>query len=168
MSATTRRIVTGHLADGRSVVLSDGQVSHTRSLPGARFDEVWSVESAPAVLGPAPTAEPTSASPRIALGSGEGHLIRVIEFAPANAGGVRSPMHRTRTIDYGIVLEGEVVLILSDSEVVLRAGDVVIQRGTDHAWENRSDNTAKMVFVLVDAEFDADLSKLVTGRELMP
>ena len=167
MSEATRRIVTGHLADGRSVVLFDGPVPHTRSLPGARFDEVWSVDSAPAVLGLAPAAEPTSASPQIALGSGEGHLIRVIEFAAAGAGGVRSPMHRTRTIDYGIVLDGEVVLILSDSEVVLRAGDVVVQRGTDHAWENRTDKMATMVFILLDAEFDAELSKLVAGQDLM-
>ncbi len=95
-------------------------------------------------------------------------MIRVIEFAPASAGGRRSPMHRTRTIDYGIVLEGEVVLILSDSEVLLKTGDVVIQRGTDHAWENRSEKPAKMVFVLLDAEFDDELSKLVEGKAIMP
>jgi quercetin dioxygenase-like cupin family protein len=165
--SATRRIVTGHAPDGRSVVLADGPVPHVRSLPGAQFDEVWSVESAPAVLGLAPTGEPTSGAPQIALGSGAGNLIRVIDFAPASGGGRRSPMHRTRTIDYGIVLEGEVVLILSDSEVPLRAGDVVIQRGTDHAWENRSAWPAKMVFVLIDAEFDPELSKLVDGQEIM-
>jgi len=151
VSATTRRIVTGHLADGRSVVLSDGQVSHTRSLPGARFDEVWSVESAPAALGPAPTAEPTSASPRIALGSGEGHLIRVIEFAPANAGGVRSPMHRTRTIDYGIVLEGEVVLITETGETTCRAGDLVIDRGIVHGWRVDTPEPCVVALVMIDA-----------------
>jgi len=166
--SVTRRIVTGHAPDGRSVVVTDDAVPHVRLLPGARFDEVWSVESAPAVLGLAPMAEPTSLSPRIALGSDCGNLIRVIELLPASAGGRRSPMHRTRTIDYGIVLEGEVVLILSDREVLLRAGDVVIQRGTDHAWENRSDRAAKMVFVLIAAEFDAELAKLVDGKEITP
>jgi quercetin dioxygenase-like cupin family protein len=166
--STTRRIVTGHTADGRSVVLSDAPVPHTRSLPGASFDEVWSVDSVPAVLGLSPAGEPTSDSPRIARGSGTGNLIRVIEFAPESEGGRRSPMHRTRTIDYGIVLEGEIVLILSDSEVLLRAGDVVVQRATDHAWENRSGRPAKMVFVLLDAEFDAELAKLIEGAEIMP
>jgi quercetin dioxygenase-like cupin family protein len=160
--------VTGHAPDGRSVVLADGPVPHVRSLPGARFDELWSVESAPAVLGLAPAGEPTSAAPRIALGSGAGNLVRVIEFAPAARGGTPSPMHRTRTIDYGIVLEGEIVLLLGDSEVRLKAGDVVIQRATDHAWENRAEVPAKMVFVLVDAAFDAELSQLLDGREIMP
>jgi len=162
----TRRIVTGHLADGRSVVLQDAAVPYVRTLPGARFDEVWSVAAAPAPLGLAPTGEPTSDSPNIALGSGTGHTVRVIEFAPAKAGGRRSPMHRTRTIDYGIVLEGEIVLILSDSEVPVRAGDVVVQRGTDHAWENRSAAPAKMVFVLVDAEFEPELANLIANGEI--
>lgn len=167
MSAT-RRIVTGHLADGRSVVLSDSPVPHVRSLPGAQFDEVWSVPSTPAILGLEPFGEPTSGAAQIALGSGAGNVVRIIDFAPAGGGGSRSPMHRTKTLDYGIVLAGEMVLILSDSEVVLKAGDVVIQRGTDHAWENRSDAPAKMVFVLIDAEFDPELSKLVEGKEIMP
>lgn len=167
MSAT-RRIVTGHTAEGRSIVLSDGPVPHVRSVPGAQFHDVWAVDSGPPVLGLAPSGEPTSDSPQIALGSGTGNLIRAIEFAPASAGGRRSPMHRTKTIDYGIVLEGEIVLILSDTEVVLKAGDVVIQRGTDHAWENRSDRPAKMAFVLIDAEFDCELSMLLVGKELMP
>jgi quercetin dioxygenase-like cupin family protein len=139
-----------------------------RSLPGARFDEVWAADNAPAVLGLAPAEEPTSAAPQIARGTGTGNVIRVIEFAPGHAGGLRSPMHRTGTLDYGIVLEGEMVLILSDSEVPLSAGDVVVQRGTDHAWENRSAEPAKMVFVLVDAEFDTTLSRLVAGKEIMP
>ena len=165
---TTRRIVTGHTGDGRSVVVSDGPVPHTRSLPGARFDEVWSTDCAPAVLGLSPAGEPTSGGSRIALGSGAGNLIRVIEFLPAGAGGKRSPMHRTKTIDYGIVLEGEIALILSDSEVLLRAGDVVVQRGTDHAWENRSELPAKLAFVLMDAEFDGELAKVLEGKAIMP
>jgi len=93
-------------------------------------------------------------------------VIRVIDFLPASAGGVRSPMHRTRSIDYGVVLEGEVVLLLSDSERVLRPGDVVIQRGTDHVWENRSEKPARMVFILIDAAFDAELDALIAGQHL--
>ena len=164
---TTRRIVTGHAGDGRSIIVQDAPVPHVRTLPGAVFDEVWSTGQAPDPLGLSPLAEPTSAQPIIGPPTG-GSVIRVIDFLPAGAGGVRSPMHRTRSIDYGIVLAGEVVLILSDSETVLREGDVVVQRGTDHAWENRSDQPARMAFVLIDATFDTDLETLIAGQELTP
>ena len=167
VSDPTRRVVTGHLPDGRSVVLSDSPVPHVRSLPGARFDEVWATHDCPERIGLAPAREPTSAATTIGPSDATGSAIRIIEFAPASAGGARSPMHRTRTLDYGIVLEGEIVLILSDSETVLKAGDVVVQRGTDHAWENRSDARAKMAFVLIGAEFDRDLAALLKGQELM-
>ncbi len=66
-------------------------------------------------------------------------------------------MHRTESLDYGIVLEGEITLVLDDSEVTLRAGDVVVQRGTDHAWANRGATTAKVAFILVDGRFDESL-----------
>ena len=82
-----------------------------------------------------------------------GTKIRINEFPP----GVVSPMHRTQSVDYGIVLSGEMVLVLDDSERVLRAGDVVVQRGTDHRWENRSEATARMAFILVDGAFTAEL-----------
>lgn len=166
MTVLTRRIVTGHTADGRSIVIQDGPVPHIRAFPGARFDEAWATGQAPEALGLAPVAEPTTASLGIGPPPG-GSTIRVIEFAPATEGGRRSPMHRTRTIDYGIVLEGEVVLILTDSEVVLKAGDVVIQRGTDHAWENRSGRHAMMAFVLIDAAFDPELDAMIES-EIMP
>jgi naringenin degradation protein FdeH len=66
-------------------------------------------------------------------------------------------VHRTESIDYGIVLEGEITLVLDDSEVTLRAGDIVVQRGTDHAWANRSDAVTKVAFILVDGRFDPAL-----------
>ncbi|HEX3849280.1 MAG TPA: cupin domain-containing protein, partial [Steroidobacteraceae bacterium] len=62
-------------------------------------------------------------------------------------------MHRTESIDYGVVLEGSIVLILDDSEVSLETGDVVIQRGTNHAWANRTDRTARMAFILLGARY---------------
>ena len=162
---TTRRIVTGHAADGRSVVIADGAVPHVRALPGATFDEVWSTGQAPEPLGLAPVAEPPSAAPRTGPPPG-GSVIRIIDFAPAGSGGQTSPMHRTRSIDYGIMLEGEMVLILSDSEVMLRAADVVVQRLTDHAWENRSNRPARMAFVLIDASFDEDLGRLLEREDI--
>jgi quercetin dioxygenase-like cupin family protein len=160
---TTRRIVTGHAADGRSIVLEDASVPHVRQLPGASFDEIWATGAAPEPLGLVPTGEPTSMEPRIGPPPG-GSTIRVIDFPPASKGGRRSPMHRTRSLDYGIVLEGKMVLILTDSEVALKAGDVVVQRGTDHAWENRSPSPARMAFVLVDATFAPELEALVAGE----
>lgn len=164
----TRRIVTGHAPDGRSVIVSDAPVPLVRDLPGARFDEVWSTTRASEPLDLIPNGEPVSGYTSIGPAGRGGSVIRVIDFQPVAAGGVRSPMHRTRTIDYGIVLEGEVVLILSDSETILRKGDVVVQRGTDHAWENRSGEVARVVFVLIDAAFAEPLAQIVNDAEIMP
>ncbi len=87
---------------------------------------------------------------------------------PPAAGGSRTVMHRTSTLDYVVVIEGEVVLVLTDSEVMLKPGDVVVQRGTDHAWENRSNATARMAFFHIDAAFsDELLDKLPKPLELM-
>ncbi len=82
-----------------------------------------------------------------------GTKLRINELPP----GAGSPMHRTQTVDYGIVLDGEVVLVLEDSETVLRAGDVVVQRGTSHRWENRSGATARVAFILIDGAFNPGL-----------
>jgi uncharacterized cupin superfamily protein len=70
-------------------------------------------------------------------------------------------MHRTETIDYGIVLEGEIWLVLDDSEVLAKAGDVIVQRGTDHAWANRSDKVCRVAFILVDGKFTDELVEKV-------
>jgi uncharacterized cupin superfamily protein len=84
-----------------------------------------------------------------------------LDFLPgfSQKAGVEPFMHRTETIDYGLVLEGEIFLLLDDSEAHLRAGDVVIQRGTLHAWENRSDRLARMAFVLVDGAFSEEVKQ---------
>jgi mannose-6-phosphate isomerase-like protein (cupin superfamily) len=154
-----RRIVTGHDGDGVSVVLSDGPVPVTRELPddGVAFHEVWATSSAPAVIG-AGAEDPTSGAITVPPPP-RGTRIRINEFLPYSLDdhGLQSPMHRTQSIDYGIVLEGEITLVLDDSEVTARAGDIVIQRGTDHAWANRGDTMARVAFVLVDAEFGDDV-----------
>jgi quercetin dioxygenase-like cupin family protein len=83
-------------------------------------------------------------------------------------GGKRTIMHRTRTLDYAVVIEGEVVLLLENSEVVLKKSDVVVQRGTNHAWENRSDKMARMVFFHIDAQFSNELlARLPSPLDLM-
>src|SRR5690606_5268320 len=66
-------------------------------------------------------------------------------------------MHRTETIDYGIVLDGEITLIVDEGETVARAGDIVIQRGTNHGWANRSGRNCRIAFILIDGAFDPDL-----------
>lgn len=155
-----RRVVTGHDANGVSVVLSDGTVPVHRVMPqdGVGFYEIWQTEGAPAAILPVEPSEPTERTLRVpppALGT----KIRINEFFPGfiNEIGNQSPVHRTESIDYGIVLEGEIVLVLDDSEVVLHTGDVVVQRGTDHAWANRSDSVARVAFILVDGEFTQEL-----------
>lgn len=153
-----RRIVTGHDAEGVSVVVSDGPVPVTRELPedGVAFHEVWMTSTAPAVIEAGPE-DPTAGAITVPPPS-HGTRIRINEFLPDSLGpdGLQSPMHRTQSIDYGIVLEGEITLILDDSEVTARAGDIVIQRGTDHAWANRGDTIARVAFVLVGAEYGED------------
>ncbi len=86
-----------------------------------------------------------------------GHLLRILDVYPLADGGKRTVMHRTRTQDYVVIIEGELVLILDASEVVLSAGDVVVQRGTDHAWENRSNRMARAAFFHIDARFSEEL-----------
>jgi naringenin degradation protein FdeH len=92
-----------------------------------------------------------------------GTIVRIVDLAP----GSRSPMHRTGTVDYGIVLAGDVVLVLDDgNETALATGDVVVQRGTRHAWANPGKDTARMAFVLVDGSFAEDLRTLLGNVHL--
>ncbi|MFT4219048.1 MAG: cupin domain-containing protein [Microbacterium sp.] len=154
-----RRIVTGHDSTGASVVVSDAPVPVTKELPqdGVAFHEVWVTPSSPAVIG-AGAEDPTAGSVTVPPPR-DGTRIRINEFLPGHLDerGLQSPVHRTESIDYGIVLEGEITLVLDDSEVTARAGDIVIQRGTDHAWANRGDDIARVAFVLVGARFGADV-----------
>jgi mannose-6-phosphate isomerase-like protein (cupin superfamily) len=161
-----RRVVTGHTPGGVSVVLSDGPVPVSREIPedGVAFHEVWNTEGAPARITATEPTEPTERTLAVPPPS-HGTKIRINEFAPGHLDerGLQSPVHRTASVDYGIVLSGEITLVLDDSEVTLRAGDIVVQRGTDHAWANRGTETARVVFVLVDGEFDPALAQTLPG-----
>jgi quercetin dioxygenase-like cupin family protein len=141
-----RRIVTGHDASGRSVVLSDGPNPKMLDIGTGVFHELWSVDAVPAPLD-AEQAEPTERPVRVPPSSG-GVLARVTVMAP----GAVVPLHRTETVDIGVVLDGETWLTLDDgSETSMGVGDVVIQRGTNHGWENRSsDRAVRMLFVQID------------------
>jgi quercetin dioxygenase-like cupin family protein len=146
-------VVTGHDDKGNSVFLTDGAPPVACTAPdGAHFFELWNTDAVPAAIA-ATEPEPTERDLTVPPAPG-GTKIRINEFPP----GVVSPTHRTETVDYGIVLEGEVVLVLDHEEAtVLKAGDVVVQRGTDHRWENRTDRVARMAFILVDGAFTPEL-----------
>lgn len=169
MSRVPRRVVTGHSPAGVSVVVSDGPVPVSRQLPedGVVFHEIWSTSDTPATVS-AVESDPTRGEltvPPPPLGT----RIRINEFEPGflDERGLQSPVHRTSSVDYGIVLEGEITLVLDDSEVTLRAGDIVVQRGTSHAWANRGDVPARVAFILVDGRFDDSLMETLPAGELM-
>ena len=170
MTESIRRVVTGHDAHGKSIVLSDGPPPQYHSMlgpsVGADFFELWNVAAPVPILRSVEPREPNEREFTIMPTSG--HLLRIIEIYPPSEGGQRTVMHRTKTLDYAVVIDGEVVLVLDDSEVTLRRGNVVVQRGTDHAWENRSAMRAVIAFFHIDAQFsDELLSKLPQPLQLL-
>ena len=173
MAKHHRRVVTGHDAKGRSVVLMDGESPYSFFLEkagGLQLTELWETRSSPADNSGAKDA--ADHERRIEPVDG-GTVFRIIEYPPdsvrlktldpdsffpemgARAAGKaqrRHPgMHQTRTIDYCVVLSGEIYAVLDEGEVLLRAGDCLVQRGTNHAWSNRSNAACLVAFILVDA-----------------
>jgi naringenin degradation protein FdeH len=147
-----RRIVTGHDAEGRSVVLSDAPTPKTLDIGTAAFHEIWITDATPSPI-PATEPEPTERPVKVPPPAG-GVMVRFTEQAP----GAASPMHRTETVDVGVVIQGETWLLLDDgSETRVGPGDAVVQRGTNHAWENRSDRPVLMLFVLIDGAIADDV-----------
>jgi quercetin dioxygenase-like cupin family protein len=156
-----RRIVTGRDASGKSVVLSDGPSPKTTDIGTAAFHEIWVTAQMPVPI-PATEPEPTDIPIRVPP-PGDGVMIRYTDMAP----GAESPMHRTETVDVGIVIEGETWLLLDDgSETRVGVGDAVVQRGTNHAWANRSDRLVRMLFVLIDAAIVDELRATTAPLEL--
>jgi quercetin dioxygenase-like cupin family protein len=144
-----RRIVTGHDANGVAKVLIDGPVTTVRSSrPGSASRLMWATEQTPAKM---PIGEDIEDMGTRLMGTQppkNGTRFTINDIPPGRPG----RMHRTETIDYAIVLAGEVDMDVDDSTVKLKAGDVVIQRGTNHSWINRGSGTARIAFVLIDAE----------------
>jgi quercetin dioxygenase-like cupin family protein len=152
-----RRIVTGHDDSGKSVVLSDGPNPKTFDIGTAAFHEVWITDATPTPI-PAEEPDPTDRPVRVPPPRG-GVLVRVTEMEP----GAESPMHRTESVDVAVVLEGETWLLLDDgSETQMRAGDSIVQRGTNHAWANRSDRPVRMLFAMIDGTI-SDEVRSATG-----
>lgn len=185
------RVVTGHSPDGLAILSQVGPlptVVELAAIPGTVFHEVWSTHSSPAVVdnGVDPTLGPLTLPPPPG-----GTRIRFVDIPPDTeeflkkgadkmsdafeqigdkaASTVRedSPhplMHRTESVDYGIVIDGEMTLVVDDGEVLLKPGSVVIQRGTNHAWANRSGKPCRMLFILVSGVFDPGIAESLKGR----
>jgi quercetin dioxygenase-like cupin family protein len=149
-----RRIVTGHDADGRAIIAADEAVpgaglTEDEGRADATFFQLWATHEMPVDLSDEAVARQREGSASTVVGSGRGTVLRIGVLSP----GARSPMHRTESLDYGICLEGECDLEVDGEETVtVRAGDVVIQRGTNHVWHNRGDRPCRFAWILVDAE----------------
>ena len=168
MTVEIRRVVTGVNAEGQAMVVQDGLAPVTVSRPALAMEAalIWTTSETPADLSQFddPTLRPSAIGP-----TPGGSLVRVTDFLPSPKGvddatvqkefglggdaqgGRHALMHRTRTLDYAIVLDGEIDMLLDEGEVHLKAGDILIQRGTNHAWVNRGDRPCRIAFVMVDA-----------------
>ena len=185
-TAPFRRIVTGHDPEGNAIIQEDGPPPRVQRIGGEIgpiFYEVWNTRETPARIDRA-SGEPAEDGITLAPPK-NGTRIRVLDippedsriaeltpeeaqahFAEVGAGGASSHaasgsrhafMHRTETVDCGIVLEGELTLIVDKGETVVRAGDIVIQRGTNHGWANRSGRNCRIAFILIDGVYEQDL-----------
>ena len=140
-----QRVVTGHDTDGRAVFKSEDHFP-TKKIPtgDAAFTLIWTTETVPA-----DNNDETDGRARDAgLTLNHGSVIRIVDMLP---GGV-SPMHRTNSIDYGIVVSGEIELELDDgAKRTVGTGGIIVQRGTNHLWRNTTDQPCRIVFVLIEA-----------------
>ena len=186
ITAPFRRIVTGHNADGIAIINEDApppRVAQIGGETGPMFYEVWNTTATPVPIDRA-SGEPAEDGIILAPPK-SGTRIRVLDIPPddesfnmvtpeqarahfaeigapeAASMGTREArhahMHRTQSVDYGIVLQGEIVLIMDEGETTVRAGDIVVQRGTNHAWSNRTNANCRIAFILIDGVFEDGL-----------
>jgi mannose-6-phosphate isomerase-like protein (cupin superfamily) len=174
MSDEVRRVVTTHDATGKAIVAIDGisPSKFVRAETGTVARLMWVTDAAPADI----ASDADGALKKIGLAPPpSGSILRIVDFPPTpdvsgmpldymerSAGSdhdnsfQRPPshpyMHRSKSIDYAIVMSGEIDMLLDDSEVHLKAGDVLVQKGTNHAWVNRGTAVCRIAFVLIDAE----------------
>ena len=145
MSGSVRRIITGHHPDGKARVLIDEVVSNTwEGRPGAVVHPIWTTEGFPA----SNDGDADAGARKVGTTLENGTICRVIRFEP----GVQARNHRTDSIDYVIVLDGEIDMELDDETVHIKAGDVLVQRGTIHNWINQGTVPCVIAFVLVAAK----------------
>jgi quercetin dioxygenase-like cupin family protein len=145
---SVRRIVTGHNPSGVAKVLTDTVIAAQAGKSDASIHAVWNTTEMPAAIAIGEPIEDVGARKHATPPPPNGTRLTIIDYPPGN----RGQMHRTETVDYVIVMAGEIAMELDDSSVTLKAGDVMIQRGTNHGWYNRGTETARVAFILVDAE----------------
>ncbi len=172
--APIRRVVTGDTSSGRSRIEEDRVLDgmSVPERPGYRSTNIWVSGEMPVSV----SAADRTAAHKGVLPPGNGSVLRIIDYPPEptdpeerrrqlaasfaklfpdaehRIDDKHPGMHKTLTVDYAIVMAGEIVAILDEEETVLRAGDVLIQRGTSHAWANRSGKPARICFVLIDGK----------------
>ncbi len=152
MAYTGRRVVTGHTADGKAKVLFDSvlpllegsQQSGKESRKGASSRVFWVTEDLPAKL----TDITDTATQEVSTALANGTVLRIVQYDP----GVTPRDHRTRSIDYAIILSGSIEVQLDTQTVKLNAGDTLIQRGTIHNWINNGTEPCTIFFAIVGAE----------------
>jgi hypothetical protein len=173
LSLPFRRFVTGHDADGKSIFILDDvtPTTHVVGSGATRVTELWETRATPADnAGNADAADrPFRLPPQP-----NGTVFRIVAYPPdasrvamlreqqphddagegyaRDFGNAKHPgFHKTATVDYAIVLDGEIYALMDEGERLMRAGDVLVQRGTNHSWSNRTDDTVHVAFVLIDA-----------------
>jgi mannose-6-phosphate isomerase-like protein (cupin superfamily) len=145
MALQIRRVVTGHDMSGRAIVRIDEVAKNlVSSRPGATACVVWTTDGFPVDN----TGEEDAGLRKTATTLDDGTVFRILELAP----GVSPRNHRTDSIDYAVVMSGEVDMVLDDATVHLKAGDVLVQRGTIHNWINRGTEPCVIAFVLIAAK----------------
>jgi quercetin dioxygenase-like cupin family protein len=155
MALNFRRVVTGHDADGRAVVQIDEMVKNQASTrPGATACVVWTTEGFPVDN----NGKDDAGLRRTGTTLENGTVFRLLELAP----GASPRNHRTDSIDYGVVMSGEIDMELDGSSVHLKAGDVLVQRGTMHNWVNRGSEPCVIAFVLIAA------NSVTAGGKVLP
>jgi mannose-6-phosphate isomerase-like protein (cupin superfamily) len=180
VARAVRRLVTGHLPDGRSTALMDSAAPNVRQREAGNASTLlWVTDESPAdvsLAGDRAARQIGVPPPRL------GSIFRIAEFPPGVGGDIRDneallrdfgigadvarghpsrhpTIHRTRSLDYVVVLEGEICLLLDDGEHRLQAGDVVVQQGTNHSWINRGTLTCRLAMVFIDAQEPIQLKK---------
>lgn len=154
MKTIPRRIVTG-LRNGKSIIEKDAIVSNvSEHFPGLIISDIWSTDTMPVKLEEEKAIENT-AFPNTPK---NGSYFRYVQIPPDKDLGIEAPegqphplMHQTDTLDYIVILSGEIWLIVDEGETLLQAGDIVVQKGTNHAWSNRSDLPCIQLAILLDA-----------------
>jgi quercetin dioxygenase-like cupin family protein len=145
MASRVRRVITGHDANGKAIVMIDEIVTNIRSSrPGANAAAIWTTETLPANN----DGQDDAAARKVGTTLPGGSVFRVVEFSP----GVASRNHRTDSIDYAVVISGEIDMDLDGTVVHLKAGDVMVQRGTIHNWINNGKEPCVIAFALIDAK----------------